>query len=108
MDTLTVLTEARKLIATPDKWRQGLPTLDRPGTRPCCVGQAIERAAGHDPTLARTAYAAVEKHIGCSSLVCWQDEPGRTHLEVLAALDAAIAVERVKFAEQFLSAEALA
>lgn len=101
--TAAVLRRARGLIATPDKWCQGK-------FRDChavCVLQAIRDAAGHKLQPLRReaerkdgsenlvmAIRSLARTLGSSkSIADWNDAPERTHDEVLAAVDAAIANE---------------
>lgn len=89
-----VLRAARALIDTPDKWCQG--QFHKDGAY--CASGAIGVAAGVDievgcwfchpawQALADTVNAAQSGGIGS-----WNDRPERTHADVLAAFDRAIA-----------------
>lgn len=91
--TLAILTAARKLIERPEQWAY------RPGTygwndRECCVTafQASELDA-------KLGLVALGRAIGATcgaEIIDWNDAPERTHAEVLAAFDAAIAAEQMK------------
>lgn len=75
-----------------DGWCQGKPT---DGTR-CCAVRAIVMA-GESSFGTSLAIEAVRDFIGCNTygVIHWNDTPGRTVDEVLAALrSAADAVER--------------
>jgi hypothetical protein len=90
---LPVLIKARALIADPAKWGQGSRVLDRP-IATCCASEAIEEAA--DVRARRVAALdAFRSSAGLSddaaSISDWNDAPERTHAEVLAAFDKAIA-----------------
>lgn len=97
--TLDVLIAARKLINKPIKWGRGRRGTDRP-LNTCCTAEAIENAAPFGSpgwaNLRLAAYRAVGNVVHRESLVSWNDEPDRTHAEVLAAFDRAIEAERAK------------
>lgn len=94
------LVEVRGLIDTPEKWEQGTWARDADGnpthaTRPeaCafCISGAVLRVVGDGmhATLIdfiSKANGGIERFPGV-----WNDAEGRTHAEVLAALDCAIA-----------------
>lgn len=85
--TKQILIEARKLIDREEMWGKGYSN-QRPGK--FCVGHAICIAAGAGYYLtASTAFRAANGKIGAIS--SWNDAPERTHAEVLAAFDRAIA-----------------
>lgn len=100
-----VLRRAAELIAEPEKWCQGDHARDR-FLNPClpssdkaqcwCMLGAIVRAADTiDSNLYRAADAIAE-HLGGykrTSIGRWNDNPSRTHAEVLAALRAAADAE---------------
>ena len=91
MTTIEVLQAARELIATEDKWCQG---RSRSGGRICAL-EAI-RMAALSTLSAKVAERAIEEHIPLpylDILPAFNDTPGRTHAEVLALFDAAIAAE---------------
>jgi len=100
--TLEILVKARELIAEPERWTQGAFARDEHGfSRYVCPGEfdytcycasGALRAAGGYTT--HPAYNAI--HTGGPAVCVWNDAPGRTHAEVLAAFDAAIATERAK------------
>lgn len=89
-----VLIKARALIAVPEKWGKGQRRIDRP-IETCCAAEAIEEAerAG-DRRMA--AYHAIQRAAGIRKgvsipILDWNDAPERTHADVLAAFDKAIA-----------------
>ena len=97
MDTLEVLVKARGLLAKPESWIQGglsetaagdpVPIEDERAVCFCLDG-ALMVASG--VMMVTDAYRAM----GFSSVAelwVWNDEEGRTHAEVLARLDEAIA-----------------
>jgi hypothetical protein len=90
-----VLVAARKLIETPDKWVRD-PYRNGWGDCHCTVtaiGEAITDI-GYDVATEMAAEAAIKRAIGVDkmfSVMVWNDAPERTHAEVLAAFDKAIA-----------------
>ncbi len=84
MDTATILTKARDMIADRDHWGKGLKRL-RLGTY--CAAEAIEATA---PTEAYRCVKALRRIVGYP-IPAWNDDPGRTHDEVLEAFGRAIA-----------------
>lgn len=92
---LIPLVKARALIADPAKWGKGRRRHDRP-LDTCCAAEAIEEVEPPSPRR-RAAYCALEQAAGIvrppmgSVIVDWNDAPERTHAEVLAAFDKAIA-----------------
>lgn len=105
MTTLEILKAARELISVPERWTQGAYARDNQGA-PCattsdeatcfCVRGAVRRVS-YSPFVninfaARiAAYKALEEAGEDGRLACWQDAPERTHAEVLARFDTAIA-----------------
>jgi len=104
MSALDILTKARELIADPARWTQGAlaRTTNRETVSPydnsaicwCLVG-ACSRASATDeasddfgPALAALEDACVAAG-GGASIPSFNDQPGRTHAQVLAVLDAA-------------------
>lgn len=85
---LQVLRDAREWLTPPGRWLQG-----RSGDDACrCLTAAVYVAAGQDLYLANRACEIVALHVGAVvRLYLWNDAPGRTHAEVLGALDGAIA-----------------
>lgn len=93
------LRAAKALVDTPEKWLQGRYAADENGDPRCvneldavrfCALGAIYKAAvgaGSDYHLARDAFYDVAGEIVSE----WNDAPARTHAEVMAAFDAAIA-----------------
>lgn len=79
-----VLIAARKLIEKPENWTNKFPKICG---YPTCVGFAIERSSS-GMSLGNFTEALGFATVGC--LVDWNDDPKRTHAEVLAAFDKAI------------------
>ena len=99
MDALDILKAARAKIADPKDWGQ----LCRPA-RLCqntyCVGEAVEESCPPESIMERrrairALYNAAGLDIGWGVLVDWNDAPERTHSEVLATFDLAIATLRL-------------
>ncbi len=104
MTTRDVLVKARALIATPDRWIKGRYERKRRGRKCYCAAGTLAAAA---PTASDrawiTAWKCLHQAVGvvegeekrnCStptSIENWNDDPERTHAEVLAAFDKAIA-----------------
>ena len=95
MTGLDVLIAARDRIANPDAWGKGLRNFDRQW-KTCCSAEAIEEASGCFGDLKRIpAYRALCWAAGIDfDIVKWNDAPERTHSEVLATFNLAIALER--------------
>lgn len=90
---LPVLIKARALIADPAKWGKGVRGT-RAGNRPldtCCAAEAIEDSGRSDAERRNAARKAFARIIGTDKIVVWNDAHERTHAEVLAAFDKAIA-----------------
>lgn len=73
------------------------------GYAPCgdldidCIDTAIDRACRGDLTTFSRCTQAMKRIVGCSgALFSWNDAPGRTLDEVLAAFDKAIAAEEAR------------
>jgi len=102
-DTRTILIKARELIATKG-WTQGRWALDAAGkpamadehaTCFCSWGAIVTAARGFgwDSEAEYTACCVFAEAIGAGDtgrLIKWNDAPGRTKEEVLAAFDRAI------------------
>jgi hypothetical protein len=99
-----VLVKARELIATPDRWIKENIARDKPESREwiypnhpaatcwCSVG-AICAAEGLEGMWSDTrSIKALKKVLGTDDVSEWNDAPERTHDEVLAAFDKAIAL----------------
>lgn len=106
MDTVDILKAARAKIARPEDWGKGRRVYDRP-KETCCAAEAIEEVAG-DPwgfeefNRRKPAFRALYNAAGLEwekkypdSLPEWNDAPERTHAQVLAAFDLAIAALRL-------------
>lgn len=98
--TADVLRRARALIDTPEKWTREGPF----GTSRHCTGTALMRAAGlfngWDERLqdeqAAHVFIKANKIYSCGcvrgAIACWNDVQERTHADILAAFDKAIAL----------------
>lgn len=99
-----ILTAARALLDTPDRWWRGT-LYDHPANCHCPVTaiDAVVRQhnlAAHGYVIFRidTIFAdIVAPRLGTpvSRIVSWHDDPARTHSDVLAAFDRAIAAASV-------------
>ena len=104
--TIAVLNRARMLIADERHWCRGafarswanIPMWPHSffARRFCAVG-ALKRAAGELLLPTQNAYLALEAQAG-RRVEGWNDEPTRTHSEVLALFDAAIHGLRLVYA----------
>lgn len=96
MMTLEVLVKARELLSDPARWTQGCfaRTIDGAKVRSrsknavcfCSVG-ALRKVGGS--AALGTAIDLLEAVVD-DSIDAWNDDPWRTHADVLAAFDAAI------------------
>ena len=92
------LERARALIDTPDKWLQGKLRKSGSDGKPCrwCVlGACYQIAERDEPARYHNMTKALNGVLG-EPVTDWNDAPERTHAEVLAAFDRAIANERSK------------
>jgi hypothetical protein len=99
-----ILIGTRELLAAPESWTKNVFARDASGTKVCtsdlravcwCLKGAMSVAAtAHglidDFTPLTDAEMLLEKLLGDRPVAPWQDEPERTHEEVLALLDRAI------------------
>ena len=88
--------KAQALIDTPAKWTQCRSQEKRNGITAYCSSAAITRVADtYDPfqDACLHLYKAIKRHTGKSyaHVAAWNDEPERTHAEVMQAFDWAIA-----------------
>lgn len=97
MSVVAELRAARALIDSPEKWTQGAfarradsehacSIRDVGATRFCAAGAVVRAGGGGDAT---AALREATGHFG--GLYAWNDAPERTHAEVLAVFDRAIA-----------------
>ncbi len=104
MTPLSVLIAARERVATPDRWTRGYWAHDAAGgscgpadaqaTCWCSIGAMIAAVApaGAETMLdARSLFKAAN---GINHVPRWNDDPARTHAEVLAAFDLAVELAR--------------
>ena len=100
MTTLEILKSARELLSVPERWTKGVSAKDKAGffidrkseaAHSFCVVGAIGRSnIDYDSfDLACDHLRSVQPMV--SSLANWNDAPERTHAEVLARFDEAIA-----------------
>ncbi|HWY35270.1 MAG TPA: hypothetical protein VNX68_11530 [Nitrosopumilaceae archaeon] len=92
MTSKEILTQARKSIENPDRWGKG-PAMYRPGT--CCASEAIKNVQGatfDERSLARGCLFRVIGGVFKRPITLWNDDPKRTHKEVLQAFDEAIEI----------------
>jgi hypothetical protein len=95
MKTVDVLFAARTLIDTPEKWIKG---WFHGGGRYCVLGAVYEgaRKVGAErltyPAIDALGHAIFGHPVDCS-ISAWNDALERTHADVLAAIDTAIAEE---------------
>lgn len=100
-----ILTKARAKIADPDNWGKGLRgcSFDRRPLETCCAAEAIEEVAPTAHEVRRAAMRALYDAAGLEwnkdSIIHWNDAPERTHAEVLAAFDKAIALAKEETAQ---------
>lgn len=93
--TLQILKAARNKVADPLDWGQG-PRLRRGRFQSCCAAEAIEEVVEASPERIR-AYRAFANAAGIDvqRIPEWNDAPERTHKEVMAAFNLAIATVRL-------------
>jgi hypothetical protein len=84
-----VLVAARKKIERPENW-SSYGSGDRDFDQHCTV-MAIDRLTNIEWALRDNAIKTLKAVNGISRLAIWNDMPGRTHTEVLAVFDKAIA-----------------
>ena len=101
-DALDILKAARAKVASPENWGKGQRGYyagyrGRP-TSSCCVAEAIEECLPYTEERKR-AFRAFHNAAGLEEkfgkLIDWNDAPERTHAEVLATFDLAIASLRL-------------
>ena len=80
--TADVLDEIARILATPNAWTQGAQERDG---RYDLTGAILKSGV----SLAHPAARAIQNQIGDFLIWRWNDTPGRTHAEVIAAIRAA-------------------
>ena len=99
MTTLEILKAARELLAVPERWTKGVGARDSKGIAVdwdddsvyCrCAYIAISTVCGGQRPKEYSAFGALGFRRG-HDLFTWNDAPERTHAEVLARFDTAIA-----------------
>lgn len=97
--TLDILRGTRELLATPERWTQGVTARDADGQPipPNCEGAVsfclvggVRKTCGLFGVYKWRYVLAIEETLGITSLGSWNDEPERTHAEILSALDQTI------------------
>ena len=101
MTALEILKAARERIANPNNWLQDAVSID--GCKFCAYGAILDSYSGvwgRDETEVKQAISRLAVIIRgntlsittqAQSIAAWNDSPSRTHAEVLAAFDLAIA-----------------
>jgi hypothetical protein len=97
MEALDILKVARARVATPEMWGKGRRNKDRPMDT-CCLAEAFDTSPTGPEY--RRAIRAMHHAIGVDDLwgelIAWNDAPERTHDEILAAFNLAIATLRLR------------
>ena len=101
MTPADILRAAKARIATPERWTRGRMARDEDGNGVqsvsehacawCSIG-AVEAETGASTSALVRALRALNRAIDNKPIDDWNDAPGRTHAEVLAAFDRAIAI----------------
>jgi hypothetical protein len=104
METLEVLQKARALVEQPETWTQhtfarnaeGAPRHENWDDDACafCIRGALNKAVGRHVGINDDCYMAIRNAVGGQALARFNDTPGRSHAEVLAAFDRAIEAAR--------------
>jgi hypothetical protein len=95
MDALDILKAARAKIADPKDWGKGRRRESRP-LHTCCAAEAIEEVS-LDLLERERAFRALKNAAGIDAdIIGWNDHLERTHSEVRAAFDLAIATLRLR------------
>ena len=101
MTPADILRAAKARIATPERWTRGTMARDEDGNGVASVSDhacawcslgAMEAEAGASTRARVYAIRALNRAIDNKPIDDWNDAPGRTHAEVLAAFDRAIAI----------------
>lgn len=96
---LAILIEGRRRLEDPDRWGKGM-RADRDDDTTCCAVEAIEDQRANYVARVDAICALLTASSGAcdnrTSLPQWNDAPERTHAQVLALYDKAIAAERAK------------
>jgi hypothetical protein len=89
--TSEILIEARKKVESESNWARDYPSLKQGIDKHCCLTAITFTASGVERD---TAVSAFRLAIDNPIIQDWNDAPGRTHAEVLAAFDRAIEVAK--------------
>lgn len=96
MTTLEALEIGRARIADPKDWAKGDGSVGGP-PEPCrCAVTALPRPKRISGAVALCGAIGVDATVRVRGFYEWHDAPERTHAEILAAYDKAIATERSK------------
>jgi hypothetical protein len=92
-----VLIAARELISVPERWTRGVYSLiDENDEAVCwCGAGAVYAAADRAGCNPEHARCLLNDAVGTGYII-WNDDPNRTHAEVLAAFDKAIELARAE------------
>lgn len=99
-EALGMLKAARAKIVKPENWGKGM-RIHRERFESFCAAEALEEASEYPRDLlefkraVRALYCAAGLDSDIDYLHKWNDAPERTHAEVLAAYDLAIATVRL-------------
>lgn len=93
-DVVTHLRKSRALLAKPENWCRGTGMMmTANGTIAHCAANALAQVGGETVYDANHLFSrAIPNGKRYAGIPEWNDEFGRTHAEVLAAFDAAIAL----------------
>jgi hypothetical protein len=83
MTTTQILKKARDLLSDPERWIQGFGDKNR-----YCIAHAIFEFG--TPIESVGAALFFRETLKIKNIAAWNDTPGRTHAEVLMALDTVI------------------
>lgn len=101
MTPADILRAAKARIATPERWTRAAMARDQDGDRVASVSEracawcsigAMEAEVGASTSALVRALRALNLAVDGVPVDIWNDMPGRTHAEVLAAFDRAIAL----------------
>ena len=98
-----ILVEARELLSVPERWTKDEYARDPSGEAVmplseravcwCTIGAMYRIAGAHGDEL-RKAKRALERATQDGAIAVFNDDPSRTHAEILAAFDRAIEATR--------------
>jgi len=100
MTTLEILKAARELLAVPERWTTGVLARAQSGYEVTpssakavswCMSGACLKIGGDESTFSATFCSVIDALDLDTCIPIWNDAPERTHAEVLARFDTAIA-----------------